>query len=94
MLALIFADEDVIFILTLRNESRKYEAEKERCYQTCKYFFASHILSYVRPGTRFDLTCSQFDRTKKRRENNMFHCNKVTLEVPSQLINEDLVTSV
>ena len=41
-------------------------------------------LLYVRPGTRFDLTCSQFGRTEKRRENNIFQCNQITLEVSSQ----------
>ena len=56
--------------------------------------FFSISLSDVRPGTRFDLTCDPFGRTKKRRENNMFHCNKITLEVSSQLFNEDHATSV
>ena len=41
-------------------------------------FFFAMSPSYVRPGTRFDLTCSQFGRTKNRRENNMFQCNKIT----------------
>ena len=47
--------------------------------------FFSVTLSYIRPGTRFDLTCSQVSPTKKRREN-MFQCNKITLDVSSQII--------
>ena len=63
--------------------------------QACKLLlFFSISLSYVRPGTRFDLTCSQFGQAKKRRENNMFQCSKITLEVSSQLFNEDHTTSL
>jgi len=51
------------------------------------FFFIS--LSYVKQGKRVDLTCSPFGWTKKTRENNMFHCDKITLEVFSQLFNED-----
>lgn len=51
-------------------------------------------LSYVKSGTRFDLTCGQFGPTMKRRENKMFQFNKITLEVPSQLLSEDHMTSV
>ena len=36
---------------------------------------------HIRPGTRFDLRGSQFCQTKKRRDNNMFQCNNITLEV-------------
>ena len=31
MFALILADNDVVFIPSLRNETRKNEAQKERC---------------------------------------------------------------
>ena len=37
---------------------------------------------------------SKVCQTKRRRENDMFQCNKVTLEVSSQLFNEDHATSV
>ena len=34
---------------------------------------------YIRPGTRFDVTHGQFGQTERRRENNMFQGNKITL---------------
>ena len=37
--------------------------------------FFSISLSYVRPGTRFDLACSQCGRTRK--SDSMFQCNKI-----------------
>ena len=50
--------------------------------------FFSISLSYVRPGTRFCLTFSQSGRTKtfshtylKKKENDMFQCNKIILGV-------------
>ena len=42
--------------------------------QACKYFFS---LSYIRPGTRFDLTCNQFGQTEKGKQN-VFQRNKIT----------------
>ena len=46
----------------------------------------SMSLSYIWPGTWFDLKCSQFGQTKKRRENSMFQCNKIMLEVSTIII--------
>ena len=48
------------------------------------------------PGTKFDLTCSQFSQTKKGRENSMFQCNKIILEdcVHKLLLNRYRVISV
>ena len=48
-------------------------------------------LSYVRPGTRFELTiiviiAASLVAQKKRAENNMFQCNKIILEVSSQYL--------
>jgi len=40
-----------------------------------------------------DQTFSQFDLTKMGRENKMFHCNKIILELSSELFNKDLVMS-
>lgn len=53
-------------------------------------------LSYVWPGTRFDLTTSHAARLvgQKWEENKMFRCYKITLEVSLQLFNEDHATSI
>ena len=48
--------------------------------QACKIIVFSTSMSYVRPGTNFDLTCSQFGQTEKRRGNNMFQCNIITCD--------------
>jgi len=77
--------------------------------QTCKQLFPIS-LSYVRPGTRFDLTCSPFGQTKREERiicinvnfrrffRHFFFRQTVTLKrcdhVFSILFNEDYVTFV
>lgn len=48
----------------------------------------------VRLETGLDQTCCQFGQTKMERENDMFHCNKIILEVSSELFNKGLVILV
>jgi len=65
--------------------SQHNETPDTLCKQACKKFFATSLYKYVRLGTSFDLTSSQFGQKKKRKENNMFQHNKITSEVSSQL---------
>ena len=58
--------------------------------QAYKYFFPIS-LSYVRPGTRFDLTCSPFGRTK--REERMTSQLLILMKT-TQLLNEWLLGDI
>ena len=39
------------------------------CFKPLNNFFSISLSYVVRPGTRFDPTCSQFGHTEKRKEN-------------------------
>jgi len=64
------------------NVHRKEQANTQKYEDKPSNIF---LISLVRPGTRFDLTCSHLVGQRQRSGNKMFQCNKiVTLEMTSQ----------